>query len=63
VNVDEKFYFYLLNFLHHTFAFVSDSLTVRNYAGFALVNLVKNRNLDDRQVRGVESDVKLVIVG
>ena len=63
VNVDEKFYFYLLNFLHNAYAFVTDSVTVKNYAGFALVNFVKNRNLDDRQVRGVESDVKLLIVG
>ena len=62
INVDEKFYFYLLNFLHNTYAFVADSVTVKNYAGFALVNFVKNRNLDDRQVKGVESDVKLIIV-
>lgn len=63
VNVDEKFYFYLLNFLHSLYSFTADSVTIKNYAGFALVNFVKNRNLDDRQVKAVESDIKTVLVG
>lgn len=62
VNVDDKFYFYMLNFLYNTYTLEVDSTAIRSYAGFALVNFVKNRNLGDRRVRCLESNVKSAIV-
>lgn len=63
VNVHEKFYFYLLNFLYNAYTLETDSAAIKNYAGFTIGNFVKNRNLDDRQVKATEADVKTIIVG
>lgn len=48
--VPESFYYYLLNYIYNTYNSRRVDVTVRGYASFVFVNVVKNRALDDRSV-------------
>lgn len=61
INIEDKFHYYILNFIYNTHTLEANSFVIQNYTAFAIVNFVKNRNLDDRQVKATVSDIKQII--
>lgn len=62
VNFESKFQPYLLNFLYNAYYSEKESVIVKNYTAFAIVNFVKNQSLNDRHLHPLVNDIKNIIV-
>ena len=50
VMIEKNFFYYFLNFIYNSYNSPTNEITVRGYASFCFVNVIKNRALDDRSV-------------
>lgn len=61
VMLEESFFYYFLNYVYSTYNSPSNEITIRGYASFVFVNLVKNRSLDDRSVVPTINQIRTIL--
>lgn len=61
--VQENFYLYLLNYIYNVNNSERESYALQSYTAFSFVNLIKNKNLNDRTIIPTLHQIKNIIVG